>query len=72
MFSYIASSTEWLQQHAVHLLLRRNFAHFFENAVDLDQLKVQLRRHELHPCMKWTARLVNIRISKAALNKHLV
>ena len=72
MLGYITSSTEWLQQHAVHLLLRRNMAHLFEDPLDLDQLKVQLRRHQLHPCMEWTARLTNVRVSRAAIGEHLV
>lgn len=72
MLGYITSSTEWLQQHAVHLLLRRNLAHLFEDPLDLDQLKVQLRRHQLQPCMEWTARLCNVRASRAVINKHLV
>jgi hypothetical protein len=72
MLGYLSSSTEWLQQHIVHLLLRRNLSHFFEDPVDISQLKVQLGRHALHQGVEWKARLSDVRISKAALNSHLV
>ena len=72
MLGYLSSSTEWLQEHAVRLLLRKNGGHFFEDPADLDQIKVQLRQHELQQCMKWSARLTNTKISCATLNEHLV
>jgi hypothetical protein len=72
MLDFLASSTEWLQQHAVHLLLRRNFAHLFEDPLDFAQLQVQLGRHEMHAGMRWTARINNVRISTAALSDYLV
>jgi hypothetical protein len=74
MLEYIASSTEWLQQHAMHLLLRHNFAHLFEDPEDLGQLRVQLGKHKLQSGTRWmgTARLTNVRLSTAALSKHLV
>lgn len=72
MLEYLASSTEWLQQHAVHLLLRRKLAHLFENPVDLAQLRVQLRKHERHAGMQWSARLSNVQLSRAALSGHVV
>jgi hypothetical protein len=72
MLDYLASSTEWLQQHAVHLLLRRNFAHLFEDPLDFAQLQVQLGRHELHAGMRWTARINNVRLSTAVLSEYLV
>lgn len=72
MLEYLASSTEWLQQHAVHLLLRRKLAHLFENPVDLAQLRVQLRKHERRAGMQWSARLSNVQLSRVALSRQLV
>lgn len=69
---YLSSASEWLQRHAVHLLLRHGLSHIFANQVDLDQLKVQLRRHALRKCMTWHGQLTDIEISKDFLNQHAV
>jgi hypothetical protein len=72
MLDYLAFTTDWLQQHVAHLLLRRYLAHWFEDPVALSQLQVQLRQHNVQSCMEWTAKLTNVRISRAALAPHLV
>lgn len=72
MFGYLSSATEWMQRKAVHLLLRKKLGEFFEDQFDLDQIQVQLRQHEQHGDLTWQAAVSHVKVSTAAIAKHLV
>jgi hypothetical protein len=66
------SATEWLQRHAVHLLLRHGLSHVFASPLDLEQLKVQWGRHALNKSMTWFGKLSDLQLNAEYLNKHTV
>ena len=72
MLEYLASSTEWLQQHVVHLVLKHKFAHLFEDSLQFKQLQVQLRRNADNAGMRWSAKLEDVRLNPVALSPSLV
>lgn len=66
------SATEWLQRHAVHLLLRHGLSHFFASPVDLEQLKTQWGRSAASQSLSWFGKLSDLQLNARYLSQFTV
>lgn len=66
------SATEWLQRHAVHILLRHGLSHLFDSPVDLEQLKMQWGRKPANQSLSWFGKLSDLKLNTQYLSKYTV